>query len=209
MYLPKHFQETDTKKLHQLIRAHPLATIITPTPSGFDANHIPLLLDTQAAPLGILRGHVARANPIWRNLQPERETLAIFQGQSRYISPAWYPAKAETGKVVPTWNYTAVHARGILTVIEDRDQLLKILETTTAEHENQRNNPWNVSDAPSDYIDRMLNAIVGIELKIDTLEGKWKMSQNKNSQTRAGVVEGLLNEKDSAAHKMAQTISTT
>lgn len=190
MYCPKHFEELRLEVLHQLMRAHPLATLVTLSPDGLDANHIPLVLIENEGDFGTLRGHVARANPIGKTPQAG-EVLAIFQGPQAYISPSWYPSKAETGKVVPTWNYAVVHAHGPLRVIEDAAWLRSQLEAMTHHMESQLRHPWQVGDAPADYIEKMMAAIVGIEIPITRLVGKWKVSQNQPEANRAGVVRGL------------------
>src|SRR5262249_34938418 len=148
------------------------------TPTGLAANHVPLLLDAPQGELGTLRGHVARANPIWRELSADAQALAIFHGPQGFVSPAWYATKRETGKVVPTWDYAVVHAHGPLRAIEDRDWLRRNVEQLTAQHEAGRAVPWRVADAPADYVEHMLGAIVGLELAIARLVGKWKLSQN-------------------------------
>ena len=205
MYLPKHFEETRVPVLHDLIRAHPLATLVMLTPSGLDANHIPFEIDPAPAPSGTLRGHVARANPLWRSVS-DVEMLAIFQGPDTYISPSFYVTKQETGKVVPTWNYAVVHAHGPLRVIDDPAWLRAFVETLTNRHEGARRAPWRVTDAPADYIDSMVTAIVGIEIPITRLIGKWKVSQNRPEQDRAGVAEGLLEEGGDSAAAMARLV---
>ena len=194
MYLPKHFEETRVEVLHGLIHAHPLGALVTLTPGGLDANHIPFEVDPEPAPFGTLRGHVARANPMWRELLRDADTLVIFQGPGTYISPAWYPTKQETAQVVPTWNYAVVHAHGPLRVIDDKAWLRDFVTKLTNRHEADRREPWHVTDAPDDYIDRQLGAIIGLEIPIARLVGKWKMSQNRPAQDRAGVVDGLLQE---------------
>ena len=191
MYLPKHFAQTDIAALHALMDAHPLATLVTHGPEGIDANHIPLHLDAGAGPNGTLRGHVARANPLARAAAVDREILAIFQGPQSYISPSGYATKAEHGKVVPTWNYTAVHAWGRLRLIDDPQWLLAQVRTLTTTHEAALPHPWQVSDAPADYIEKMLGAIVGIEIVIDRLVGKWKVSQNQPPVNQASLVAAL------------------
>jgi len=191
MYLPKHFAETDPAALHGLMRAFPLATLVTEGPDGLDANHIPLHLDASAGPNGTLRGHIARANPLAANPAVNRKILAIFKGPDSYISPSHYATKAEHGKVVPTWNYVAVHAHGDLRLIEDRDWLLGQLDTLTAEHEASQPHPWSVDDAPADYIGKMLGAIVGIEISINRLIGKWKVSQNQPAANQASLITAL------------------
>jgi transcriptional regulator len=206
MYLPKHFEETRIEVLHELIRAHPLGALVTLTPSGLDANHIPFEVDPDPAPFGTLRGHVARANPLWRDFLPDVEALAIFQGPATYISPAWYPTKAETAKVVPTWNYAVVHAHGVLRVIDDRVWLRGFVEKLTNRHEAERRDPWKVTDAPADYIEKQLGAIIGLEIPITRLIGKWKVSQNRPPQDRAGVVEGLVHAGEPSAAAMADLV---
>ncbi len=190
MYLPKHFAETELDTLHALIRANPLATLVTHGLDGLEANHVPLHLDPDSGPNGTLRGHIARANPLFRN-GTQGEILVIFQGPHSYISPSGYATKAEHGRVVPTWNYTAVHAYGRLQLIEDSDWLLAQLTTLTAAHEAPLAQPWAVSDAPVDYIEKMLGAIVGIEIAIDRLIGKWKVSQNQPAANQASLIEAF------------------
>lgn len=206
MYLPKHFEETRIEVLYEHIRKYPLATVVTLTSGGLEANHIPLVLDSQGSELGVLRGHVARANSLWREFNTEVETLAIFQGPNSYISPSFYPSKNDHGKVVPTWNYAVVHARGSLKVIEDAHWLLQLLEKTTLEHEGHRETPWRISDAPADFIEKLLGAIVGLELQITSLTGKWKVSQNQKPIDHAGVIEGLRSEGTEAALAMAELV---
>lgn len=191
MYVPKHFEETSVPVLHGLMRAHPLGTLVTLTGQGFSANHIPFEVDPESGPFGTLRGHVARGNALWRDHAPEIEVLVIFQGPDAYISPAWYATKQETAKVVPTWNYAVVHAHGPLKIIEDRLWLRRLVERLTNQHEASRDNPWKVSDAPADYIDRQLAAIVGLEIPITRLVGKWKVSQNRPPQDQKSVAAAL------------------
>lgn len=188
MYLPAHFEETRAEVLHAAIREHPLATLIRTDPAGaLQADALPMLLDGEA---GMLRGHVARANPLWREAAG-KEVLAIFHGAQAYVTPSWYPTKREHGKAVPTWNYVVVHARGRLATIEDPARLRALLDDLVDRHESARPDPWRVADAPADYIDKMLAAIVGIEIEVARLEGKWKASQNQPAANRAGVVAGL------------------
>jgi transcriptional regulator len=205
MYLPAHFEETRVETLHELIRAHPLGALVTLTPAGLDANHIPFEVDPDPAPFGTLRGHVARANPVWREAR-DRDVLVLFQGPETYISPAWYPTKQETARVVPTWNYAVVHAHGRLGAIEDRDWLRAFVTRLTDRHEGQRPDRWKVTDAPADYIDRQLGGIVGIEIPLSRLVGKWKVSQNRPAQDRAGVVEGLRRHGDPPSAAMADLV---
>jgi transcriptional regulator len=191
MYLPPHFREDNPEVLRAFLREHPLAALVTAGANGLEANHIPLLYDPEPAPFGRLRGHVARANPQWQRFQPEVEALAVFQGPQAYISPNWYPTKRETGRSVPTWNYAAVHAWGQLSVYSDPVKLRGFLDQLTAAHEASQPEPWKPSDAPPDYIDALLKAIVGIEIVITRLEGKWKVSQNQAERDRAGAAQEL------------------
>lgn len=192
MYLPHHFEESRPTVLHALMRARPLATLVMGDGNGgFDANHIPFFLDAATGAHGVLRGHVARANPLWKQAGAGAPALAIFQGDDAYISPSWYPTKREHGKAVPTWNYVVVHARGTLRAIDDAAWLRGLLDTLTAEHEAGMPQPWSVGDAPPDYLDKMVAAVVGIELHIEQLVGKWKVSQNQPGANRAGAARGL------------------
>jgi transcriptional regulator len=192
VYLPSHFAESDRQVLHRLMQDYPLSTLITQSSAGLDANHIPLILSAEEGEHGILRGHVARANPVWKDYVATTEVLAVFQGADAYISPSWYPTKQENGKAVPTWNYAVVHASGPLRVIDDAEWLRALVTRLTTHHEAAMAQPWSVGDAPPDYIEKMISAIVGIEIPITKLVGKWKVSQNQPMQNRAGVVDGLL-----------------
>jgi transcriptional regulator len=207
MYNPRHFEERDPAILHALMRAHPLATWVTQGADGeLVANHIPFLLDPHDGEHGTLRGHVARANPVWRTFSGSGDSLLVFQGPHAYVSPGWYPSKQEHGKVVPTWNYAVVHAHGRPRAIEDRDWLRRLVGRLTETHEAGMATPWQVADAPSDYIDRMLEAIVGIEIPISRLEGKWKVSQNRSQPERQGVVAGLDARGDEGSAAMAALV---
>lgn len=187
MYSPSYFEETRLATLHQLIEAHPLGTLVRHTAAGLEADHIPfeIAAPTAEAPHGTLRAHVARANPLWQ--QAGAGTLVVFQGPSAYVSPSLYAEKPVSGKVVPTWNYAVVHAHGALRAIEDPAWILALLERLTAGHEAARGAPWAVRDAPPEFIDMLLKAIVGIEIPLSRLEGKWKMSQNRPSADRTSV----------------------
>ena len=201
MYVPQHFEETRPEVLHRLIREHGLAALVTLGSDGLNANHIPLELDPAPPPFGILRGHVARGNPVWRDYSRDVEALAVFQGPQAYISPSWYQTKRETGKVVPTYNYIVVHAYGPMRIIEDRTWLRGLVERLTNRYEAGRAEPWKVTDAPADFVEQMLGAIVGIEIPLTRLVGKWKASQNRPSPDRDGVVTGLreMNDRDAQA----------
>jgi transcriptional regulator len=192
MYVPQHFQETRLDVLHEAMRAHPFATVVTLAADGLNANHLPLLLSVSADGSSVLRGHVARANPMWNNFNAQVEALAIFQGPHAYVSPSWYPAKREHGRVVPTWNYVVVHAHGPLRAIDDPLWLRARLEELVAQHEGSGAAAWSISDAPPDYIERMIGSIVGFEIGIKRLVGKWKVSQNQTPANRAGAIAGLI-----------------
>ena len=202
MYDAEAFREVRVDVLHALIKAHPLATLVVTTEAGLEANHIPLLMDPEPGPFGTLRGHVARANPVWRTFNADTEALAVFQGPQGYITPSWYPSKAQHGKVVPTWNYAVVHAHGPLKIHEDAEWLRALVTRLTESQESRRAKPWHVSDAPGDYIDTMLKAIVGIEIPVSRLQGKWKMSQNRLPQDRDGVVGALESQADEASQSL-------
>jgi len=189
MYVPAHFAEDRIPVLHDAIRGCGLATLVSLTADGLIASHVPLLLDPEPAPYGTLIGHLARPNPQGR--EAIGHALAIFQGPEGYITPSYYATKRETGKVVPTWNYTAIHAYGRLRFIDDRAELLQIVTRLTDRYEGERTAPWAVADAPADFLQGMLNGIIGFELPIARLEGKWKMSQNRPAADRSGVVTGL------------------
>jgi len=191
VYIPKFNEETRLDVMHALIETQPLATLVTMSNSGLIATHLPMVLARSEGPHGTLRGHLSRANSQWRNLNPSIEALAIFSGAHHYISPSWYPEKAEDGKVVPTWNYAVVHAYGPLKIIEDPAWLLSHLNTLVTQHESSFPTPWKTSDAPSDYIASQIKGIVGLELPITRIEGKWKVSQNKSERTLHAVEQGL------------------
>ncbi|MET0498603.1 MAG: FMN-binding negative transcriptional regulator [Steroidobacteraceae bacterium] len=207
MYVPKHFEETDRQVLHSLIRAHPLGTWVTLASTGLLVNHIPFLLSAAGGTHGTLVGHVARANPVWKTFSTTEPSVVIFQGAESYISPSWYASKQEHGKVVPTWNYAVVHAHGMPRAIEDPAWILDLVSRLAEEHENQQPLPWRVGDAPPDYIDRLLGAIVGIEIPVQALAGKWKVSQNRPVQDRRGVIAGLESRDDARAREMAELVS--
>ena len=190
MYVPLHFVQDDPMALRALMRDHPLATLIVNASGGLSADHLPLLFDPGAGPQGTLHGHVARANPLWREADG-REVLAIFHGPQGYVSPTWYASKAEHGKVVPTWNYAVVHAYGPLRAVDDKTWLRQFVVRLTEVHEGARPAPWSVSDAPADFVEQLLDAIVGFEIPLTRLVGKWKASQNRPAADRAGVASGL------------------
>ena len=207
MYQPPHFREDRLDVQHAMIRAHSFGALVTVGRGGLEASHIPFVLDEGASPLGTLRGHLSRANGQWKQLDPTQEALIIFQGTDAYITPSWYPLKAETGKVVPTWNYVIVHAYGRPRVVDDGPWLAKNVSDLTALHEAERAEPWAVSDAPDDFIAGLLKGIIGIEIEITRIEGKWKASQNRPETDRIGVVNGLTAQHDEASQAMAQLVA--
>ena len=204
MYVPPHFVEDDKAALHRAIRETRLATLVTLGSEGLEASHVPILLDEGEGPYGAIRGHLARANPQWRRASAETPALAMFLGPDAYVSPNWYATKRETGKVVPTWNYLAIHAYGRVEFFEDAERLRAIVTSLTQRHEGRREKPWAVSDAPEDYIQAQLRGIIGFRLPIDRLEGKWKLSQNRPEVDRRGVIEGLEGEGGALESTIAQ-----
>lgn len=209
MYQPPLFRETRPDILHALIRAHPLGLMISSAPDGPMADPVPFLLDADAGPHGRLEAHIARANPHWRQIadNPALPVLVVFQGADTYITPSWYETKRETGKVVPTWNYATVQVRGTARVVEDTDWLARQIRAFTKRHESDRAEPWAVSDAPDSYIASQIKGIVGIEIDIAAIDGKWKVSQNRPVADRAGVAAGLEAARENAtAQEMARMV---
>ena len=202
MYVPNANREDRLAVLHRLMEDHPFASLITIGSSGLIASHIPMVLEQYGAK-GVLKGHVSRANTQWRDYSSSVEALAIFSGPQHYITPSWYPEKQETGKVVPTWNYVVVHAYGYLKVVEDGEWLMVHLRQLTKIHEAGSPVPWQVGDAPAEYVASQLKGIVGLEMVIERIEGKWKVSQNRSERDREGVAKGLaeLNTTESLAMK--------
>jgi transcriptional regulator len=194
MYRPKHFREDRPEVLEGFIAAHPFATLIASNSTGFLANHIPMIGRRDPAGGFVLRGHIARANDLWRLISGPAPVLAIFIGAHHYITPSWYPSKRATGEVVPTWNYSVVHAHGSIRFIEERDWLEELVRVLTDRNESTRAEPWGIGDAPKRYIENMLKAIVGFEITVDRLEGKFKASQNRDAADRVGVAHGLIGE---------------
>lgn len=203
MYAPSHFDESRTAVLHDFVEQHPLAVVVAATANGVQANHVPLMLEPGDGNPGTLKGHIARANSMWKDVPSGSEVLAIFQGPSQYISPNWYPSKPEHGRVVPTWNYAVVHARGTVTWNHDKNWLRALVESLTDRHERGHASPWHVSDAPEEFIQQMLAAIVGFEIILTSMTGKWKLSQNRNPADRAGVVTALSALPDAGSREMA------
>ncbi len=206
MYVPSHFAETRNEVMHELIRTNGLGTLVTLDDSGLNANHIPFEIVAGEGEHGVLRAHVARANPVWKNFSPTVDAMVVFQGPQAYISPSWYETKKTDGRVVPTYNYISVHAYGELRAIEDATWLREFVSRLTDRYEAPRPAPWGVADAPAEYIDKMLNAIVGIEIPIKRLVGKWKMSQNRQAVDRDSVIAGLMELSSDNARAMAQAV---
>ena len=190
MYVPDQFRVDDVAQMHALMRGRPFAALVSAGPFGLYATHLPTVLKEEGE-YGVIECHLARPNPHWRDLAEGGEALMIFQGPEGYITPSWYPTKAESGKVVPTWNYAVVHAYGRPEVKDDRDWLRRHVGELTAQQEKDAPQPWHVSDAPESFIDVMTRGIVGFRFAIARLEGKWKMSQNREIKDREGVVRGL------------------
>jgi transcriptional regulator len=201
MYIPRHNEEKRVPVMQALMVAHPLATLVTLGTQGLIASHIPMVFAEDGSQFGVLRGHISRANTQWRDLNPAVEGLAVFQGDQHYISPSWYSEDGEHAKEVPTWNYAVVHAYAPLKVIEDQQWLLNHVSSLTNIHESPFPSPWKVDDAPPEFIGSLLKGIVGLELSIRRLEGKWKVSQNRTDRERKGVIDGLtkLNTPESLA----------
>jgi transcriptional regulator len=190
MYLPAHFTERRVDVLHAFIERHPLGTLVCSADGAVQADHLPMLL-RRDAPHGTLIGHVARANPLWRMAGDGAEVLVVFAGADAYVSPSWYPSKKAHGRVVPTWNYAVVHARGRISLFDDEARLHALVSSLTEHFERGQPAPWAVADAPDDYVRAMLRAIVGFEIEIRELVGKFKASQNRPAEDRAGVLAAL------------------
>lgn len=193
MYLPKHFEQQDLDSLTALLKDYPLGALVTQHDGALEANHIPFLLEGPLSVGGKLIGHVAKGNPAWKNHSATEESLVIFQGPEAYITPNWYPSKQVHHQVVPTYNYAVIHIYGTLSVTHDETAKRRIVTDLTQSMEKSRNSNWQVTDAPADYIEKMLGAIVGIELSITRLQAKWKVSQNRDLTDRNGVAQGLSN----------------
>ncbi|MBL8628240.1 MAG: FMN-binding negative transcriptional regulator [Rhodospirillaceae bacterium] len=190
LYNSTHFKMDDAATLHRFVRQYPLATLITHGADGLTASHVPMLLEETGSGF-VLRGHIARANGHWKNLGDGVDALAIFNGPQAYVTPQWYPSKLKDGKVVPTWNYAVTHVRGTLRAVHDTAWLHRLVSALTSEHEKAFAHQWAVTDAPDDYVERMLKAIVGLELTITSIEGKWKLSQNRDAADYSGTKNGL------------------
>lgn len=207
MYVPPAFREDDLPTLHAMMRDARLANLVTATEEGLIATPLPLFLAPDEGPYGTLYGHLARANPQWK-LPPRGDAMALFSGPDAYVSPSWYPSKQEHGKVVPTWNYAAVHAYGPAEFFDDADRLLAVVTRLTNLHEASRAEPWAVTDAPEAFVRAQLRGIVGLRMPIARIEGKRKMSQNRSAEDRAGVAAGLAASDREADRKVAALIPT-
>jgi transcriptional regulator len=207
MYMPSKFEEKDLQVLHGAIAQAPFGVLIAAAPAGLEANHLPFQLVPEQGPFGTLRCHVARANDLWRQASAASlQGLVVFQGPSAYISPSLYPSKQETHEVVPTYNYVAIHAHGRIAVHDDVRWLRALLAQLTRRHEAGRERPWKMGEAPADYLDARLQEIVGIEIEITRIEGKWKMSQNRTPADQAGVIAGLRDSADPAERAVAAIV---
>jgi transcriptional regulator len=198
MYVPAHFNESRPEELHRLVAEHPFATLVTHGHSGLDANHLPFEFDPAVGPHGLLRAHVARANPVWQEVENGAEVLVVFRAEEAYISPTWYPSKHEFHKQVPTWNYRVVHAHGRISIRDDEKYVRGVVARLTRVHEGRQPAPWKMTDAPRDYIDAMLKAIVGIEIEVTRLVGKFKLSQNRELRDRHSAAQALADQGDTA-----------
>ena len=201
MYIPDQFREERPEVLHAFIAQHPLGALVAVTADGLTANHIPMLWHQRGGTAGVLQGHVARANPLWEALAPGSPVLVMFGGANRYITPSWYPGKQEHGKVVPTWNYSVVHAHGTIRFIDDHDHGLRHVRELTDRQEASRAEPWKVADAPADYIDPLLSRIVPFQIAVTRLIGKFKASQHRPESERQAVTAALLEEGVPAADR--------
>lgn len=205
MYIPKHFAESDNDRLYEFIRSNPFALLVTNTQSGLNADHLPVYLNTQNPHKVCVQGHIASANPLWKNITDSQQSLLIFQGTNAYIPPAWLPSKKTDGRVVPTWNYSAVHVKGSIEFIHEPCWKLALLDKLTAQQEDKLEHPWSVADAPAEYIQKLLPAIVGFEIVVSEMVGKFKLSQNQSLENRSGIAEGL----EKQGHPMAGQILLT
>jgi len=207
MYQPKSFQQDNVDEMKAMMKAYPLASLVTTGQHGTQANHIPLILKEVAVGEHVLWGHLAKANPLWQELDNSASVLAIFHGPNGYVSPNYYPTKQEHGKVVPTWNYVAVHVRGELAFIHEDEWKLEMLNMLTQQHESQQKDPWSVSDAPKEFTQSLLGAIVGFEIKVTAIDGKWKAGQNQPNKNRQGTIDGLSVSQNPADRKMAEVMT--
>jgi transcriptional regulator len=198
MYVPAHFSVPEAEELHSLVHAHPLGVLVTNTSNGLDANHIPFEFDPKEGEHGMLRAHVARNNSVWQEVKDGDEVLVVFRGEEAYVTPSWFPSKHEFHKQVPTWNYKVVHLHGRITIRDDERFVRGMVARLTKTHEASQPKPWKMTDAPSDYIDTMLKAIVGMEIEVTKITGKFKLSQNRELRDRLSLGEALIGQGDVA-----------
>ena len=205
MYTPKHFEINDQEEQLAFVKAFPFATLVSNGEDGLNAEHIPMLVHVDAENRVVLQAHIAKANKLWQNVAHQADVLVIFQGENAYITPNWYPSKKVDGKAVPTWNYRAVHIKGTINFIHDVEWKLSLLEKLTNTHEQKQPAPWSISDAPKDYIEQRLAGIVGVEIQVSAIQGKYKLSQNQSAENKNGVRDGLVQ----TQHPMADLIKTS
>lgn len=191
MYRPTHFEESNLDCLYDFIRCNPFATLVTKTRTGLTADHLPVYLNTDNRERVCVQGHIATQNPLWKSITDRQDSLLIFQGSNAYVTPSWMPSKKTNGKVVPTWNYTAVHIKGNIEFIHDSSWKLTLLTRLTDHQEQKLAEPWHVSDAPTEFIEKLLPAIVGFEIVVKEIVGKFKLSQNQSQENRVGIAKGL------------------
>lgn len=207
MYIPKFNEENDTSVLHSFIKENPFGAWATVSEGEITVNHIPFVLHEKEGEFGTLVGHVARANPVWKSFSTELESAIIFQGDNAYITPSWYPSKHEHGKAVPTWNYAVVHAYGTPRIVEDSEWLLAHVNEITDLHESSQRLPWKVSDAPDEFIKKLLGVIVGIEIPLTRLKGKMKLGQNRPEPDKLGTIAGLKSRGTTQASGLANLLN--
>lgn len=205
MHNIKIHQQNDTEQLKRVIRNYPFATLVMETTSGLEIDHLPVIIKHQNG-VDVLQGHIAKANSLWKYIEEDHQATLIFNGPNCYISPNYYPTKKENGKAVPTWNYVVVHVKGTIKAIHDNEWKLSLLECLTAQHEAEQSEPWSMDDAPTAYIEKMLPAIVGLEIQIESMLGKWKVSQDKPEINQQGVIDGLSNRADTQLLQMAELV---
>jgi transcriptional regulator len=210
VYIPKHFEETRVEELHRIINDHPLGTFVINGPNGLDANHLPFLLDTARGENGYLLAHVARSNSVWTDVKDDDDALVIFRAADAYISPNWYPSTKEFYRQVPTWNYQVVHVHGKIKLRDDKDFVRGVVARLTAVHEGRTGlpKPWKMTDSPKEFIDQMLAAVVGIEIGITRMEGKWKLGQNREDRDRRGAAEELRKRDEHALSRAMLNVSS-
>jgi transcriptional regulator len=207
VYTPKFNEQNDVSILHSIVQSKPLGAWVTTVDGEIVINHIPFILHEERGELGTLVGHVARSNSIYRKFSLDVNSIVVFQGDQAYISPSWYPSKDEHGKAVPTWNYVVVHAHGIPRIIEDPEWLLQHLNELTDKHESEQKLPWKVSDAPEEFIQSLLGAVVGIEIPITKLTGKWKLGQNRPEADKHGMIAGLMSSDRAESQGLAKLLN--